>query len=473
MIEVRLYAINKDVDSTALPVGDYSAVYGSLKDNCSQTAPVIAFDTGNAAPNANYCYIPEFSRYYYIKDWQYNRGLWLAFMAVDVATSFRDYIASSRQYVLRSSKEWEGTIVDGLIPMKTRPYYSVHTNELGTNPFSPTLESGFYMVGIFNNDTGADGTVSYYAFTNAQFRAFCNNLMSTNFIDSFGVQSGELSSNLLKALFNPMQYIASCMWFPFAVPSGGAAISAIPFGFWSVTGNCKRAISTTKLVTLQIDNIARHPQSARGYFTRSAPFSKYKLIYPAFGTFELPPEMFYDATSIRLNFTVDLITGGGVMEISSLNALTNSWVSYVSVPVEIGVSVSISQLTQDLLGGAVSSVSTALSGAISGNVIGAAAGIVNAAVNSFVPQLTTFGGNGGRSAFIWGATVIAEFHELADDGIERFGKPLCAYRQLGALRADTTQPGYIQCANAEIEVPAYKDEKEMLKMLLERGFYLA
>lgn len=470
-MQINFYTFAKDANSTRRPTNP-RVTTGSLKEPCSILNPVIRTAFTQKQPY-NYAFIPDFERYYYVTDWRYELGSWVCFLQVDPMASWKTYIAASTQYVVRSSAEFEGTIIDGLIPMKTRPYYSAIYPELGTNPFTPGIEAGHYVVGIFNNDANAVGTVSYYSFTNAQFRAFCANLMSTEFINSMGVAAGELSSNLLKALFNPLQYIASVMWFPYAAPAG-VEINAIPFGFWSITGSCRRMNNTTVMdKSVEIGGIPHHPQSARGYFTRSAPYSKYTLVYHPFGTFELPPELFYDSTRLRLSFVIDEITGGAVMTISSLNTIANRWIEYTSVPVQIGVQIAMSQATQDLIGATTGAVASIASGVLTGNVVGAAAGVVDAATSAFVPQLTTIGGNGGRSAYTLGAVVIAQFHELAEDSNERMGRPLCAPRVLSTLQADDKQPGYIRCEHVEIEFPGYAEELESVRAMMEEGFYLA
>lgn len=65
---------------------------GSLRDEVSIMNPVVRFDT-DAVLRYNYCYIPEFQRYYAITNVvAYREGLFDVSMDVDVLMSFRNHI---------------------------------------------------------------------------------------------------------------------------------------------------------------------------------------------------------------------------------------------------------------------------------------------------------------------------------------------------------------------------------------------
>ena len=60
----------------------------------------------------NYVYIDTLDRYYWIKDWVRNNGLWYGYCAEDVLASFRSDILNTTQYVLRSSTTYDNSIID-------------------------------------------------------------------------------------------------------------------------------------------------------------------------------------------------------------------------------------------------------------------------------------------------------------------------------------------------------------------------
>lgn len=65
---------------------------GSLRDEVSIMNPVVRFDTDSVL-RYNYCYIPDFQRYYAITNVvAYREGLFDVSMDVDVLMSFRNHI---------------------------------------------------------------------------------------------------------------------------------------------------------------------------------------------------------------------------------------------------------------------------------------------------------------------------------------------------------------------------------------------
>lgn len=65
---------------------------GTLREETSVTTPVVLMELENPS-GYNYAYIPEFGRYYFIRDMvSVRNGLWRVSMQVDVLESFKKYI---------------------------------------------------------------------------------------------------------------------------------------------------------------------------------------------------------------------------------------------------------------------------------------------------------------------------------------------------------------------------------------------
>lgn len=65
---------------------------GVLREETSVTSPVVLMELENPS-GYNYAYIPEFCRYYFIRDMvSVRKGLWRISMQVDVLESFKNYI---------------------------------------------------------------------------------------------------------------------------------------------------------------------------------------------------------------------------------------------------------------------------------------------------------------------------------------------------------------------------------------------
>lgn len=76
---------------------------GSLREDTSVMNPVFRVEASNLS-NYNYCYIPSFSRYYFIVDTHVLRtNLWEVSLHVDVLMSFANSIRTSMAIIEESS----------------------------------------------------------------------------------------------------------------------------------------------------------------------------------------------------------------------------------------------------------------------------------------------------------------------------------------------------------------------------------
>lgn len=79
---------------------------GVLRDESSVVDPVILIEHTNPV-SANYAYIAEFRRYYYIRNWEAVRsGLWRCTMHTDVLKTFSEGILGSPCVVSKSSNRF-------------------------------------------------------------------------------------------------------------------------------------------------------------------------------------------------------------------------------------------------------------------------------------------------------------------------------------------------------------------------------
>lgn len=104
------------------------SVIGNLVEDCSMISPSIVFEL-TKAPSYNYCYIPEFKRYYFIKD-IINVGfnLWRVNLNIDVLKSYTADIQASRGMILRSSSVYNEYIFDKNAPLESK--YTVNEVEV-------------------------------------------------------------------------------------------------------------------------------------------------------------------------------------------------------------------------------------------------------------------------------------------------------------------------------------------------------
>ena len=238
MLHLNLYKqFAKKENSTKQPTSHTLTlgIQGILKEPCSIMNPVVKIErlTSDAMPfDYTYAKWVEAGRFYFIEDWVWQDGLWEVHMKEDVLATFKTEIGARTEYVLRtdSTVNFNGEITDTTYPATTdivSESYSL------TNIFTTDLTVGCYIVGIISGGSSqAVGAISYYAMTSTQFGALKDKLFSDDNLEIMGIIDAQgqtliqdLSQEVLKTLYNPYQYIASCMWFPF----GEGAISGCIF----------------------------------------------------------------------------------------------------------------------------------------------------------------------------------------------------------------------------------------------------
>lgn len=455
-IDVNFYTFYKKPNSTRQPGGTGVTYKCNLIEPTSFTSPDIALVVPARPTDFNYAYIPEFSRYYFIQDWAYSAGLWRASLSVDVLASYREYIGGQRQYVLRSAARSDGKIIDTLYPTKNSPsnVFTYSTDIGGDNPFKSDFTEGVYIVGIINSDIGAIGCVSYYVFTNEQFRAFCNSLMGTSSWAYEGIE--EIGEELTRILFNPFQYVASCIWLPVSNVATSGAVGAIPYGWWTLSVGASRFGGSSKLAAASF-KIPKHPQNGRGDYLNGAPFSRYMLSWPCFGQFALDPDIMGVSSTLHAQCFIDPVSGMGTLNIMTEKA------SLITTQTQVGVPIQIAQMATNY-GGTAGSVINAFTNGIIGNIGGALSSIGDAVSNA-MPQLTTMGKNGGSGSYLFPPVLNSTFYSVVDDDVEHLGRPLCQDVSPSSI------PGYMLCADVEIEIPGTKTEMENIVSIMEAGFY--
>lgn len=91
-MNITLCVNNSEKNKLSKSLSNMNVFSGYLKDETSVTAPVVMMELENPT-GFNYAYIPDFGRYYFIRDMVSVRtGLWKISMQVDVLQSFRNYI---------------------------------------------------------------------------------------------------------------------------------------------------------------------------------------------------------------------------------------------------------------------------------------------------------------------------------------------------------------------------------------------
>lgn len=453
------YTLSKRLDSTKQPNGSGTTYNILLKDNCSILTPDIKLDVGLAAnPGAfNYCYIADFKRYYYVS-WEWSERLWIGHCKVDALASWKSNIGSYTAYVARSASSYDGDIVDTYYPTKA----DVTETAVGatTDPSWDTdIDSGQFVIGVMGNESGPNGgAITYYAINKAGMTALTNYLL-----DDTNYNVSDISADLLKCIFNPLQYIVSCLWFPFTI----AATSTINIevGWWTVSTAAAKLTDPVYTRNLSF-NVPKHPQAAtRGDYLNLSPYSEYWINAGPWGVIPVDNSELLDETAVVFQMTVDLYTGSGRLSQVSKDVLAyvNDQVCQIGVPVQLGQNTINQGALQQASGGAVSAVKSALSGDVLGMFNNGLNSIMGAAgLSQSVPSML---GSNGTIAFNKLFAIVGKFYTIADEDLASRGRPLMQPKTISSLS------GYIECVDADPAIPCTLAEMEEIVAALNGGFY--
>lgn len=465
-MQAIFYQFAKRANSTKRPSGGQE--FGiDLKAPCNIIDPEIKIATQSDPTGYNYCYLPTFSRYYWVKNWTYADGLWSASLTVDTLASYRDQIGSATEYVVRSSAQYDGTISDSLYPAKATVQSVTHAFQGG---FAETISGGFFVIGFIAKAANSIGAVTYVVMTPGNAKKLSAKLLTD--VSYLSIDNAEISASLTKILFNPYQYIVSCNYFPFSIAEITAhlpLVSSVDVGWWSVDIPCWILGADNNKLTKSVSvSIPKHPQAAsRGGYCNASPYTDYTIFLQPFGVIPLDASKLWGAVTLSIQYTVDLFTGDSILRMfTDTNQLVHE------TTVKLGVPIQLSNITFDVPSGggllqtgiaaAFGGLQAALAG---GSFSDVGNGILNAA-QATNADVASKGATGSTIAFDSVPYMVARFKILVDDNNEDHGRPLCKRVQLSTI------PGFIMVDDPDIALTATAAEIDSVKSYMKNGFFL-
>ena len=503
MASIHLYNFTKRINSTKRPAlsDTYQNLTGEFRAPCSVTQPVVLIEVPTGVDlftgYYNYAYIPSWTRYYFVDDIVVVADkLAELHLRVDVLATYRGTIGNSTQYVSRSSALKNGNITDNMYPVTNNNTVSNESisSEVDWWMLNPgEISDGYYVIGIINKNSNAIGAVSYYVMDQAGFARLRYNLLSTTSYSNMSFS--EIEEPLYKSLFNPFQYVVSCVWFPIKPPTTTIGSFVIDFGFFQVStyldhmwylDGTTAYYESSALVTVN------HPQISDGQYFQYAPFTKRRLILQPFGEIELDCSKITDINHVlKIRSWIDFTTGDCVVRIVNIaegDAICGG------ASAKLGVPIAMAQVSQNVLGamqGQVQAITggvkmiaggadiiagissgTGISGgvnALSSGINQTVNGIVSAA-EAYAPKVVSGGTNGSLLSTVVTPIYEVQFFRSTAPDYLRLGAPLCETKQISTL---SSNGGYIKCENARITsaVGAYSTEIVACEAYMNSGFY--
>lgn len=502
----------KRLNSTKIPdntATSYS-IDGNLRDPCTIQNPVIALQAIpiQGTPAAlTYASIPVFGRYYFVKEWRWVERLWEVTLEVDVLGSFHTEIDNTTAYIERASHLASAPtipfsdpyIIDGAYPAKS----SVTLRETALLPLwtSFSESAGTYVIGIIQKtvSNSAGGSVTYYAMNRTEMYNLVSYLLSDQFFTDAGflttAAQGDISLTTAKATINPLQYMASCTWFPcaktaFDIDNTPTVITIGPYTMPNtITGSYIKssvAYTQTFYVTPPV-----HPDAVtRGQFLRRSPYTTYICTLPPFGQFAIDPSYIDDVYgTLKFVLNADAITGKGSLTISSTQRApaspndTPDVFPFMQLTAMFGVPIQLTQVATDyigaakhfisgasqLIGGTISTIMTLGTSAGGASLIGGGMAGIISGLESLAPTVNSEGVNGSFIAFDPNTGIkpvlTSRFVDLVPEDNEELGRPVCQVMQIGLLQ------GFVKCGEATVDYAAFDDEIKAIHRHLLTGFY--
>ena len=463
----------------------------------------------------NYAYIPDLKRYYWISDIKYTLGTWEIDLDIDVLASWKTYIGSSREYILRSSYTKDENVIDSMYPTKSRLTTQVQTAGFSIYGGNGLSLSPCYLLSVVGPNHVADAvdhrpsmlaSTTYYVLSGSDLELLCYAMMDN--IEDYQIDVGEISYALQKQLINPYQYLVDLKllpWTPDQVRAEGTGnppvtVTDIPLGFNELSMSSGWAMARQPLVGLtRADSaglvkhfsntltIYKNPKMATmGNWVNHSPFSEYIIYVEPFGRIQIPDSVIMQSGpaspgnvntfDVVFDATCDAVTGTVRLELSTYyspgpgeTAIKNPFFVGTS---KVGCSIPLWRTQQNIIGAAESIGSAAgsvMSAAI--NPIGAAvssAGHLMDAFDKMTPDLAGGGSFGSMmDCFADLATprVVKRFAEFVEFNNDDNGSPLCQIKQLSTI------PGFILCEDAHFAAPASEKEIGDVVNFMNSGFF--
>lgn len=447
---------SKEINSTKQPSGSGTAVLAVMKDNTSVLSPHFILKEFNTSWN----YIKWGSRYYFVDDIVLLSNSHAEYVCrTDVLATYKTAIGSSTQYVLRSASDYNLNIMDSFYPVEN-VLTEIKSDPTQDPGWTRDIDSGTFVIGVIGKNASPNGgAVTYYAIGSGGMTAITNYLLDE--VNFQNVQ--DVTTDMLKCIFNPLDYIVSCMWFPFSI--GTLTNQSIYVGWWEITGvQCMKI--TDPIYTRNLSfTVPKHPQAARGNYLNLQPYARYILDAGPWGIIPINNINFTGETDCGFVMNIDLYTGSGRLSMvcNSVLAYDEDYVAQIGVPIQLGQNT----LNQGAVSGIGSGVGQAVSGLLTGGhgaILGGTLTSISSVLELSQSSVSSIGSN-GTIAFNTLFALVGRFLLVADESISKNGRPLCSPRTISALS------GYIQVHNPDVDTIGTASEKEQVMSFLEGGFY--
>lgn len=445
---------SKKVNSTKRPSNGIPKNV-KLKDKCSKESPIFIINE----MDFNFNYVKWDDHFYFIDDISVLSNTHMEIScSQDLLATYKDYIGNYTAFVERSASNYDTFINDGAITQKQTIVHTSHE----TIEFANFSNTGCYLIRVVGSNTEVSTTgITTFAVSKETL---------TNVVSFMFTQTGEIgeviTDEFVKAVFNPFEYIVDVRWCPFSetvVAGSNPSIAPIKIG-WFNTGHDGYVVKT---LGKQIDYNIAVPNCYYGNmdFRRYNPnFTDFKLFLMGVGCIKINP---IDVTvnGLKIRYDVDWDSGNATISVrrSDGTHIISEHTFQFLVPIKIA---QVNSSVDNIISAASSIAGGIITGGASG-LISSAMGGVNGLTKVMSEGSSGNGSFGNRLAYISYPyiTLFQTAYESAELPTSVAGRPLCKNILISSLS------GYVQCANASIDLPSLGNDRDTINGYLNTGFY--
>ena len=133
-MQINFYKNSSEKNKIGKFLSSVLTLNGNLRDECSITSPSILVEATSLV-DYNYCYIPEFKRYYFISDiTSVRNNLWRVSLKCDVLESFKSDILNLSCIVdKQQNQSYSNNIDDGSYVNRADSFVEIANYQNGFN----------------------------------------------------------------------------------------------------------------------------------------------------------------------------------------------------------------------------------------------------------------------------------------------------------------------------------------------------
>ena len=307
MFTLQFAKTTKARNSTFVPPVDGATTQVLLRENTSIVEPTFTMRLeyeGMASASElfqyNYCYCPEFKRYYFITNITSVTAVVFEIACVcDVLATFREDILNTKAFIMYAEQNYNSALADSRLPKSSLSEQKVVESTTGY-----TDENGSFCLTLASPSTGGEtGCAQSYILSAAQMAAVSANLFSTSFYDE-----------VLRYLTNPLDAIISCTWTPITksnASAGGDTVIKIADYTLGSGAQAKRTVSGEQNIRPFVKYFSETtlPDGTKRYnyadYRNIEPYAEYSIWLPGVGLTQIPMHALMGMGSEPPQFTLE------------------------------------------------------------------------------------------------------------------------------------------------------------------------